>query len=70
MRRQQRKQKHENAEAESEEVEGTFTEIIVNDDVETTGVASEGHLEFHTVNEEAGHIVLHVSSDIHRERKR
>ena len=50
----------ENAKAEAEEVEGTFTQLMVNDDVETTGEAGEAHPEFHTLNEEAGHIVLHV----------
>ena len=57
--------KNENAEAEAEEVEGTSTEIMVNDGVETTGETGEGHPEFHTVNEEAGHIVLHVEHADH-----
>ena len=43
-----------NTEAEAEDVEGTCTGIMVNDSVGTTGKA---HLGFHTVNEEAGHIV-------------
>ena len=38
--------KIENAEAEAEEVEGTFTEIVVNDAVETTRETGEGHLGF------------------------
>ena len=33
---------------------------MVNDGVETTGETGEGHPGFCTVNEEAGHIVLHV----------
>ena len=33
---------------------------MVNDGVETTGTAGEGHPGFHRVNEEAGHIVLRV----------
>ena len=68
MRMQQQKQKNENTEAEAEEVEGTCTGIMVNDSVETTGKAGEGHPGFHTVSEEAGHIVLrveHVEHDMH-----
>ena len=59
--------KNENTEAEAEEVEGTCTGIMVNDGVETTGKAGEGHPGFHTVNEEAGHTVLsveHVEHDM------
>ena len=48
---------NENAEAEAEEVEGTSTEIMLNDDVETTGGTDEEHPELSTVNEESDHIV-------------
>ena len=39
---------------------------MVNDSVETTGKAGEGHLGFHTVSEEAGHVlrVEHVEHDM------
>ena len=60
MRMQKRKQKNENAEAEAEEIQGTFKEIMVNDGVETTVETCEGHPGFHTMNEEAGRILLHV----------
>ena len=69
MRIQMRKQKienaeaeakNENAEAEAEEVDGTITEIMVNKGLETTGKTGERHPGFRTVNDEAGHIVLHV----------
>ena len=60
MRMQQQKQKNENTEAETEEVEGTCTGTMVNDGVETTGEAGERRHGLHTVNEEAGHIVLHI----------
>ena len=43
---------------EAEEVEGTCAGTMVNDGVETTGEAGERHPGLHTVNEEAGHIVL------------
>ena len=52
--------KNENTEAEAEEVEGSFTLTMVNDGVETTGKAGEGHPGSHTVHEEAGHIVQRV----------
>ena len=48
---------NENAEAEAEEVEGTSTEIMLNDGVEATGGTGEEYLELSTVNEESGHIV-------------
>ena len=46
--------------ADIEEVEGTCTEIMVNDSVETTGKAGEGHPGFHSERREAGHIVRRV----------
>ena len=49
-----------NTETEAEEVEEACTGIMVNDGVETTGKAGEGHSGLHTVDEEAGHIVLRV----------
>ena len=59
--------KNEKTEAETEEVEGTCTGTTVNDGVETTEEASEGHPGLHTVNKEASHIVLqkeHVEHDM------
>ena len=58
--------KSENTEAEAEEVEGTCTGTMVSNVVETTGEAGGRHPGLHTVNEEAGHIVLnteHVQHD-------
>ena len=71
---------NENAEAEAEEVEGTSTEIMPNDGVEATGGTGEKHSELSTVgeehharcahsDEEAGSIVLHVSSDMNEKEK-
>ena len=79
MRMQKRKQK---------KVEGTSTEIMLNDGVEVTGGTSEEHPELSTVNEESSHIVgeehhsqcthsdeeagsvvLHVSSDMNEKEK-
>ena len=57
--------KNENTEAEAEEVEGTCTGTMVHDGVETTGEAGEGHPGLHTVNEEAGHIVLRIEQVEH-----
>ena len=48
------------AQAKSENVEAEVHRNKGDDGVETSGEAGEGHLEFHTVNEEAGHIVLRV----------
>ena len=52
--------KSENAEAEAKEAVGEFSEIKVRNDVEAAGGTGEGHPGHRTVNEEAGHIVIHV----------
>ena len=76
------------AEAEVGRIEGTSTEIMLNDGVEATGATGEEHSELSMVNEEsdhivgeehharcvhsdeeAGSIVLHVSSDMNEKEK-
>ena len=67
---QKQKQKMKIPKRKREEADGTFTEIMVSNDVEAAGETGGGNLGQRTANEETGHIVLRVGTCRTRHERR